>query len=137
MAISVPQKSTKTHEYKSVELYEEKGQYYLKLVYTVETDKDITEVTVPRVKLPVNDDILPNIDVHTDYDSYGFPLPQRARIKCGYGADLQLERGKVDDVNDDVYYVAKVLEEKTHELTLAEIEKKLGYKVKIVSDKKK
>lgn len=136
MAISVPQNPTKKHEYKSVELYEEKGQYYLKLVYTTEDDREIKEITIPRIKLPVNDDILPNIDVHHDYDPLGYPLTPRARIKCGYGGDLQLEKGKVDDTIGDVYYVVKVLEEKTHELTVAEIEKKLGYKVKIVSDKK-
>lgn len=126
----------KKHEYKSVELYEEKGQYYLKLVFTTEDDREIAEVTVPRVKLPLSTDVFPSINIRHDYDICGYPLPPDATIKCGRGSDLRLEKGKVDDVVDGVYYVAKILEEKTRELTLAEIEKKLGYKVKIVSDKK-
>jgi hypothetical protein len=35
----------------------------------------------------------------------------------------------------DVCYVVETLETKTHEMTVAEIEKKLGYKIKIVGEK--
>ena len=45
-------------------------------------------------------------------------------------------KGRIDD-SHWAYVVEKVLEEKSTEMTLEEIEKKLGYKVKIVSEKEK
>jgi hypothetical protein len=40
-----------------------------------------------------------------------------------------------EDPRNKIFYTETVIEEKTHEMTLDEIEEKLGYKVKIVSKK--
>ena len=51
-------------------------------------------------------------------------------IDMGFGPCMVTKGGRAN-----VYFTETVIEEKTHEMTLDEIEKKLGYKVKIVNKK--
>ncbi len=99
--------------------------YYLSAVYRHETDSGVYEFTVPRIVLPISDDPIlkrstPGRTRYTwAYDS----------IDLGFG-DLFLH----PDEDGHIFY-EKFIKEKIHDMTLDEIEKKLGYKVRVVSEK--
>lgn len=109
-------------ELKDLQLYKSDtyDQYYLSAIYTEENEHGVYEVTIPKIFLPIN-----NHELIIDDRS-----PQRLYIDLGFGEC----RMCLDD-NGNFYY-KRVIEEKIHELTISDIEKKLGYKVKIVSESK-
>lgn len=111
---------------KNAELYKEDGRYYLKLTYIVENASEIAEITCPKVELPLIPD---KCIINHSTIFYGIVDPPK--ILLYNDVELTLFQDK-----KGMYYTKKVLEQKTHELTLDEIEKKLGYKVKIVNKKK-
>lgn len=98
--------------------------YYLTAVYEVENESGIYELTIPKIDLPVRNGIP---DMTVEHNWYG---EDHTEINLGFG-DLEL----LHDSGRPAWF-AKCVKEKTHELTMAEIEKKLGYKIKIVSEKK-
>ena len=117
------------HKLTKIELVRETGgQYYLDVEYEVEDDKSIRKLIIPRVRLPFNDNVYPNIT--TSYPTY-FTVYNECKICTGCDNDTSVEK------HDGIFYKVEVLKEKEHELTIAEIEKKLGYKIKIVSEDKK
>lgn len=115
---------------------ESEGKWYLELVYEYESEKGIHEIIYPKVELPyVMCHELPSV-VNRGIDdlcTLKYPMPI-----CDYGT-LRLLKGNV--TTDEHYYkdvlaidYLKVL--KVHEMTLEEIEKELGYSVKIISKNK-
>ncbi len=122
-------------ELKEVKLYEEKGEYFLKIVYEEEDEKGIYKTTFPKVALDIpkthysmytdTDEVYCDNRPYWSLPTYSFVnnRSQLLRLCCnnafGYGIKL-----------------TETIKEKTQELTLEEIEEKLGYKVKIVSKKK-
>lgn len=115
---------------KSLELYTDKdksgrNQYYLKAVYEHKTKFRKTECTIPKIYLPVN----------FGEPAFKIPIPHCRHIvdenfiDLGFG-DLLMVRDK-----DNVIFTEKVIEEYPQKMTLSEIEKKLGHKVEIVSEK--
>lgn len=134
-------KNEKTHKLTNIELVEDDGQYYLSVEYLIEDANRIEKLTIPRVEIPFNSKIMPElIEEYEDspfiapiFDERMFPPPQVHRcIKTGYGNTMKI--AKLDGIS----YTVETIKEKEHEMTIEEIEKKLGYKVKIVSgDKKK
>ena len=111
---------------KNAELYKEDGQYYLKFIYEVENDAEVSEITIPKALLPIrqNSCIL-------NYPTVFHGIVDPPTIGLNDNIELALYKDE-----KGIYYTKKVIKEKTHELTLDEIEKKLGYKVKIVNKKK-
>lgn len=67
----------------------------------------------------------------TDFNSYDSKCYAQVNIGFGY---LPLDFATVDGA--DIMFKDTILEEKYTEMTMDEIEKQLGYKVKIVSEKK-
>lgn len=117
------------HELKNIELFEEKGQYYLKLKYIIEDERRIKELEFPKVGIPFNKNVYPNVDTHWSYANRSCSL----RAGC-YGVEsLPILPGETSEANH-VYYTEKTIKEKQTEMTIAEIEKKLGYKIKIVAE---
>lgn len=113
---------------KSKKIYEENDHLYLKLVYEYEMDSGVYELTMPKIELDIctkriptlsQDNSLINPSYHAWFGSHEY--------------DLKL--GKTEYSVGSVAYVIRTIEEKKHEMTLEEIEEKLGYKVKIVSEK--
>lgn len=103
-------------------------QFYLDLTYVVETDKDIREVHIPKVKLPIN---APGIELceyrHVPCYSYELVLP---------GTRLNVE--KVDHEGGLPYaYTEKVIKKKYTKMTLSEIEKKLDLNIELIAEKEK
>lgn len=109
---------------KDAKLRKDMYGYSLDMTYTVETPEEISELHIPRVMLPISDS---DVVVKTAHEYYGSFL---------YIADIGFGPCPVLEDSDGHYYTVKTIKEKTKEMTLEEIEKKLGHKVKIVSDKK-
>ena len=110
-----------TADLMELHLYGHSGQYYLSAKYRVENEKSVREIDIPKISLGVMPDYL-------SIKQEGDGPYKDIRANLGFGW-LPLEpSGRMN-----AYFTETVLEEKTHEMTLEEIEKKLGYKVKIVS----
>lgn len=114
------------HELKKADIYEENGTYYMKLVYEYETESGFYRRTYPKVSFPVTLLNIPN----TNFASY----IHRAYISL----DDELAICEADCIVKGkefscIKFVDELLKTKPHEMTLEEIEKKLGYPVKIVS----
>lgn len=99
--------------------------YCLDMTYRVETDTEVREINLPCVYLPITFDKVTIDHVWDEYYSDNF-------VDVGFG---KIKTFNSDGDDKGVRYTIKVIKEKTKEMTLAEIEKKLGHKVKIVSKK--
>lgn len=103
--------------------------WYLKLIYEYENHKGKHAVIIPKAALPFTQEGLPPI---TNLASMG---GTHSYMSCNcsmtlYKSDCTLatERG----IKDPGYYFDIVTEFKPREMTIDEIEKELGYKVKII-----
>lgn len=106
-----------------VKLVKDTWGYFLDMTYQVETPERIEEVHLPRVRVPINTE---GFILRTDY---GLLRPTTV-VDVGFG-DATLYPDKNQKAN--VYYTIETKEIKTKEMTLDEIEEKLGHKVKIVN----
>lgn len=121
-------------EIKNIRLYEENGRYYLSLNYIYEDDNSIKEFEIPKVKLPFSKNSFLNIKSDY-YDSYG----RVDHYLIVNNANFELCRAEcsMEGVFGEHEFVFKTIEKKATEMTISEIEKRLGYKIKIVSEDKK
>lgn len=102
--------------------------YYLKAEYLRENDKGLYKGTIPRIALPVNLDSIRICQDHPNCGHYGYYI--NTTIDLGFGKLLIMR-----DPRENYTHKEELIEEKIHDLTLEEIEKKLGYKVRIVNGK--
>lgn len=117
MQISMWNKTIKKIE--NLELIKENdGKYYINLSMVVESDLSVDRLKI-KLELPINDKC---IIVDSDINSYGC---RNFYVDLGFG-DLRC-------VNDKIEY--ENIYKKEQEMTLSEIERKLGYKIKLVSEK--
>lgn len=112
-----------------VQLYKDdnlNNTYFFKLVYTFENDSGVYRLVLPKVYIGIPYRYL---DIVTE-NVHNMKIRSRIRFMNddSYHALLPDEHGKV--------LYTELISEKVHEMTLEEIEKKLGYKVKLVSEKK-
>ena len=108
---------------KNIKLVKDGGGYAIDVTYTIETPERIEELHIPRAKLFINPE---KVSILAERDFlYG---------DTGHVANLGFGNTPLRQVNG-VAYTIKTIKEKTKEMTLEEIEKKLGHKVKIVSEK--
>ena len=107
---------TRITRLKDLKLVKDGGAYYLSATYTQEDGPNKYELEVPRIYLPLRQE--PDIKSYMLGEHEGL-------INLGFG---ELTMRKVDGY----YYKVTTIQK---ELTLEEIEKRLGYKVKIVSKK--
>lgn len=92
--------------------------YYLSPKYIIETDRDVREFYIPKARI--------NVKPHECRMEWNLRANNPV---CDFGlGELMLY---ADDKG--FLYHEQLVEEKTKEMTLEEIEKKLGHKVKIVS----
>lgn len=117
---------------KSLELYEEqyngKMHHFLKGVWEYETVTGRYELTIPKIDLGNSFYKVPEIACDLLRSNF-FDKCQLHHISFR-GTELPLRH----DDRGNVSYV-KELEKFEKEMTLEEIEKKLGYKIKLVSEK--
>ena len=125
---------------KDLQVFKEHGSYYLKAVYEWKDDRGRYRATIPKITIPWGLSHDPDID--TRYVTSGClydGCTSEARISLRGQDYLTALRSDVvldsSVIAKDVVYTVETLETKTHEMTVAEIEKKLGYKIKIVGEK--
>lgn len=102
---------------KSAKVYYENGTPFMKLVYTYDDKDGGHEVTFPKVEFPFPTQNLPSINY---YDGITIDTISDAEIFF----------------KDRICYIDELVNPKPREMTLEEIEKSLGYPVKIVSERK-
>lgn len=121
-----------TSKITNVELVKENGAYYLSLEYLLEDENKVEKLTIPRAKIPIDDGFYPVL-VHSTPTFSTYFGGGRVSLNSGYeGHRFELKA----DPNGNLFKF-ETIKEKEHEMTIEEIEKKLGYKVKIVSGGKK
>ena len=116
---------------KDAQIYMQDGIRYFKLVYQYEDKDGIHELTIPQVEFPFGNRLNLKHICETN------PALRRVSIRlCTDGdiANVYLHDTKSDD--GMVYYLDKIIKYKPKKMTIEEIEKKLGYKIEIVSNKK-
>ena len=120
----------------SITPFKEKDCWYLKLIYKYENKEGKHTVVIPKATVPFAQGYVPYVHSQTPY----FPNSQFALespyIDCNDSmtlyqsvCDLASERG----AETPAYYFDIITEYATREMTLDEIEKELGYKVKIIN----
>lgn len=114
------------YELKDLQLYKEDGCYYLMAVYHHENEKGIYEVIIPKIRLFIRKE-----------PSMKIPLQRYGRYAETPTIDLGFGDCAILSDADGAMYMEKLIEEKIHDVTLNEIEKKLGFKVRVVSEKEK
>lgn len=140
--MATEKKNERKHELKDILLFEEDGQYYLKLKYIIEDEHSVKELEIPRVVLPFTDGfpIVKRDFDYKEYDVYYDKVGRLVELPCmnlctlsTCGTKLNLSKGNTR-LSKDVFFTERIIKEKHKEMTLAEIEKKLGYKIKIVAE---
>ena len=128
--------TTRTSEYKNKKLIHcvhaiQGEKHYLDLKWQYETPDGVYELSVPKLDITDICSFPEAIEIYS-----GTPYEQqRCHIKTIIGC--QLVDIPVEKVGrEKFYYKVECIEEKTKEMTLSEIEAKLGHKVKIVNDEK-
>ena len=116
--------------------FTDNGRWYLKLIYTYEDKKGKHTVVIPKAEVPFAQECVPYVNSQIPY----FPNSQFALehpyINCNDSmplykdvCSLANERG----AKEPACYFDIITEYASREMTLDEIEKELGYKVKIIN----
>lgn len=111
--------------------------WYLKLIYKYKDEKGKHTVVIPKAAIPFTQRGLLSSIVKLDCVTYG-DLSEHFYMACNSsmplfksGCNLAFERG----IKDPHYCFDIVTEFAPREMTLEEIEKELGYEVKIINSK--
>lgn len=111
---------------KDLELYFDQGCYYLKATYQIEDLSGVYELVIPKIRTGFGTSILPEIE-----EEKPFPMrhPKCCWLKTG-GQTMSI----LQDENS-AFYNLKLLEKRVVEMTIKEIEEKLGHGIKIIKEK--
>ena len=115
---------------------DEYEDWFLKLVYTYDDDKGKHELIYPKVELPFSMLGIPYLVSNSNGDfinminSYTFGEDAYCHVREGVVKDPLTGKEIGTTIMADI-----LIKPKIHEMTLEEVEEKLGYKVKIVSNK--
>lgn len=125
---------------KEHETFVENDRLFLKLIYEYEDDHGVYELIIPKIDLNIFTNFLPAIEP----DFWTGPMDlKNYRIKLGFNffdllrSDVEVKKNGDTIICENAFYVTNTLKEKHKEMTIADIEKKLGYKVKLVSEDSK
>lgn len=105
------------------------GKYYLHLTYEYDDEEGTHEVIFPKAELPITYNTIPVVSWFngSDEETSIELISNRMRLSS---QETDFSDGK------PVYYVVRIKNPKIHEMTIEDIEKKLGYKIKIVKSEK-
>ena len=118
---------------KKANIFREGDEWFMHLEYEYEDNRGKHLVTLPKVDFPCSLKYTPNIDLCNC-----MVTNELAFIKISDSLNLH-EDNVTDPLTNktiNAFYTDIIVEPKIHDLTLDEIEKKLGYKVRIVADTK-
>lgn len=115
----------------SAELFqcEEDGFLYIKLVYTYEAVDGIHKLIIPKISTMISNDDIPAIT--QKYSFSGDELIEATFLHKPYFLK-QCDIPEFDGISH-VYWADKLIEPKPKTMTIEDIEKALGYPVKIVT----
>ena len=120
----------------SIISFKEKDRWYLKLIYKYKDKTGKHTVVIPKAAIPFVQTSVPYVHSQIPYFSNSQFASEHPYIDCGdsmplYEATCALasERG----AKEPACYFDIITEYATREMTLDEIEKELGYKVKIIN----
>lgn len=105
-------------------LYEEDGRLFMNLVYENEDEHRVAQTEILKVDTCIYTNHEPCVSSSLDVDE--------CFMECG-GLAYPLCKVNVGSIYGKTRMIHRVVREKTTEMTLEEIEKKLGYKIKIIS----
>lgn len=108
---------------KDLQLKHDSCGFYLTATYMIEDANSVRKLEIPKIRLKVNPGCV-RLSVDTE------PFCDRI-ADIGFGWCELYHTG----TREHIYFTETVIEEKVHEMTMDEIEKKLGHKVKIVNKK--
>lgn len=114
-------------DFKNLTLNKDDNGYFLSAEFTVNDRYSLREVIIPHINIPINPS---KISIYAEYNDFGDLI---SWVDIGFGK-LRLDYGEA--YGRRVLYAEKIMDEHFVEMTLAEIENKLGYKIKIVDEKK-
>lgn len=104
----------------------EYDSYYLSAVYKHENNFVVSEITIPRIALPLN--VITGFDIDLTARSFG-DIPEYT-LRLPGNHTLPVYR-----TDKGIYYEEKIIKEKRQKMTLEEVEDALGYKIELVSNK--
>ena len=107
-----------------LQLYQENNKYYLSAKFFYEDKRGYYELSIPKIELPVSSSCC-EVNLNSGYDVLDVPY-KIVDVDFGFGL---LYAKQFNDKGD--FFTLTCLEEKVHEMTLDEIEKELGYKIKL------
>lgn len=121
---------------KKADIFREGDEWFMHLEYEYKDNLGKHLLTIPKVDFPYSLKYIPNIDFCNCMDTFGFK--ELASIEIS--KSLNLHEGNVTNplTNETInaFYTDIIVEPKIHDLTIDEIEKKLGYKIRIVDYQK-
>ena len=123
--------NSKKERLTNVEVYFENEKPYMKLVYEYEDKAGIHEVIFPKVDFPLLCTHIPNCTRDEFYNG----ISTGPYIRNDFKNILPIFKGSIPGLNNNkpFNYMDRIIKPKVHEMTLEEIEKELGYSIKIVS----
>ena len=111
-------------ELKSIKLIKEDGNYYLDVTYHYENEKGIYKFNMPRVL--------------SRFPKYGIQVINRGIMESEpepeLDRDVRLPIREFNDGNNSYFWKEVPIRLKPRKITVAELEKELGYKIEIVSE---
>ena len=107
---------------KDIQLYKENNKYYLSALVEYEDERGIYEISIHKIEFPIGR----NCIIETTTAERNYKPCTIVSINFGLG---KLYAEPFD--NDENYYTVTCVEEKVHKMTLADIEKELGYKIEL------
>lgn len=111
---------------KDIVLYEENDTYFLDVSYIVEDMQSVYMLRIPKIILPI---LKEQVVLH--YEMLGHS--PWIYVSCN-GVLGNTKLMAIEDENGKSL-TKTVIENKVHEMTLAEVEERLGYRIKIVDSK--
>lgn len=106
------------------DIFPDKMDYFLELVYRVETKSRVERVTFPKISLPLYRD---HFCYRDEYDPS--PACDRRFVDVGFGDTPALNGG-----NPKCAMMCELIEEKVQDFTMEELEKIVGGKIRIVKE---
>ena len=107
-----------------LQLYKENNKYYLSAIFDYEDKKGFYELSVPKIEFPVSQHC--EVNLVSGHDELNVPY-RIVDVDLGFGSLLYAKSFN----SEGDFFKLTCLEEKVHEMTLDEIEKALGYKIKL------
>ena len=124
----------------SAEVYFKAGIPYIKLEYEYENDDGTHRILFTKVEFPISCLNIPTISTIDDqcYISSRSAMDFRPCTLSLFKGNAKIIKDDGSAVkHDNVVFLDVITKKKIHEMTLEEIEKKLGYSVKIVTKENK